>query len=65
VSARQVERWHSAWHAGGAEALRSKGPQSSPRLSGEQFARPEAELRRGPAAHGGESDQRWTLVDSP
>jgi putative transposase len=62
VGIRQVEKWRRAWRTGGVEALRSRGPQSAPRLSGEQFARLESELRRGPAAHGWEADQRWTLA---
>ena len=40
--------------------MRSRGPASLPRLSERQFARLEAELAKGPAAHGWE-DQRWTL----
>jgi transposase len=62
VSVRRVEKWHSAWHTGGSAALRSAGPQSAPRLTGQQFARLESELRRGPAAHGWDVDQRWTLA---
>ena len=62
VGARQVEKWHSAWRKGGSDALRSRGPQSVPRLTGEQFARLEQELRRGPAAYGWDTDQRWTLA---
>jgi transposase len=62
VSVRRVEKWHSAWRTGGSQALRSKGPQSAPRLTGQQFARLESELRRGPAAHGWDVDQRWTLA---
>jgi transposase len=61
VGQRQVCTWRQAWQDGGVEALRSSGPQSAPRLTGEQFAWLEAELRRGPAAHGWQVDQRWTL----
>lgn len=61
VSVRQVEKWRRAWRTGGTEALRSAGPQSPPRLSSEQFSQVEAQLRRGPAAHGWDVDQRWTL----
>ena len=46
---------------GGTEALRSRGPVSRERLSPQQWARLEAELRKGPLAHGFASDQRWTL----
>ena len=49
-----LARW---WGA----ALVSKGPASRPRLDDEAFARLEKELRRGPAAHGWDEDQRWTL----
>lgn len=62
IGVRQVEKWRSAWRDGGSEAVRSKGPQAAPRLTGQQFARLEQELRRGPAAHGWPADQRWTLA---
>nr|WP_272499269.1 winged helix-turn-helix domain-containing protein [Actinomadura litoris] len=62
VGLRQVEKWRQAWRRGGADALRSKGPHGRPRLDDEQFARLEAELNRGPAAHGYSDDQRWTLA---
>ncbi len=62
VCVRRVEKWRRAWRTGGAEALRSKGPLSAPRLSGEQFTRLETELRRGPGAHGWPDDPRWTLA---
>lgn len=61
VGLRQVEKWRRAWREGGAEALRSKGPHRRPRLDDAAFARLEAELNRGPAAHGYADDQRWTL----
>ena len=57
-----VWRWRRAWAGGGAEALKSRGPVSAERLSREQWARLEQELRRGPLAHGLADDQRWTLV---
>jgi transposase len=60
VGVRQVEKWRSAWNRGGVEALRSKGPYTSERLSSPQIARLAAEIGRGPAAHGF-ADQRWTL----
>ncbi|GAA2931718.1 hypothetical protein GCM10010518_18030 [Kitasatospora cinereorecta] len=60
VSVRSVQRWRRAWAEGGPRALRSQGPASLPRLSEKQFAQLEAELAKGPAAHGWE-DQRWTL----
>src|SRR2546429_447702 len=61
VTEGSVRRWHRAWQAGGTEALRSKGPVSRERLSPQQWARLELELRKGPLAHGFASDQRWTL----
>ncbi len=61
VTEGSVRRWHRAWRDGGARALRSKGPVSRERLSPQQFARLEAELRKGPLAHGFAGDQRWTL----
>ncbi|MGW2890214.1 IS630 family transposase [Streptomyces griseoruber] len=61
VNVRSVQRWRQKWDEGGPRALRSQGPASLPRLSQEQFAQLEAELAKGPAAHGWE-DQRWTLA---
>jgi hypothetical protein len=46
----------------GPWALRSKGPVSRERLSRQQWARLEAELGKGPLAHGFAGDQRWTLA---
>jgi transposase len=60
VSVRSVQRWRQVWAEDGPRALRSQGAASLPRLSEEQFAQLEAELAKGPAAHGWE-DQRWTL----
>ncbi|MFG3029220.1 winged helix-turn-helix domain-containing protein [Streptomyces sp. NPDC048253] len=59
VSVRSVQRWRRTWDEGGPRMLRSQGPASFPRLSEKQFAKLEAELAKGPAAHGWE-DQRWT-----
>jgi putative transposase len=61
VHERTVGKWRRAWKKGGREALRSKGPVSREKLSPSQWARLEAELRRGPLAHGFADDQRWTL----
>ncbi|MFF9897622.1 winged helix-turn-helix domain-containing protein [Streptomyces longispororuber] len=57
---RSVQRWRRVWDDGGPQALRSQRPASLPRLSERHFAQLEAELAKGPAAHGWE-DQRWTL----
>jgi transposase len=61
VTVGSVRRWHRAWQDGGPEALRSKGPVSREKLSPQQWARLEIELRKGPLAHGFAHDQRWTL----
>jgi transposase len=61
VTPGSVRRWRRAWRQGGPVALKSKGPVSAERLSPAQWARLEAELRRGPLAHGFADDQRWTL----
>lgn len=54
--------WHRAWQQGGKQALASKGPGGSQcRLTDEQILILQAELGRGPAAHGWD-DQRWTLA---
>jgi transposase len=62
VTPGSVRRWHRAWRDGGPEALRSKGPVSRERLSPQQWTRLEAELGKGPLAHGFAGDQRWTLA---
>jgi transposase len=61
VTEGSVRRWHRAWQAGGTQALRSKGPVSREKLSPRQWARLEAELRKGPLAHGFAESQYWTL----
>jgi putative transposase len=61
VTEGSVRRRNRVWRDGGAEALRSKGPVSRERLSSQQWARLEAELKNGPLAHGFAGDQRWTL----
>jgi transposase len=61
VTERTARRWRQAWRDGGTAALRSRGPVSRERLSPQQWARLEAELGKGPLAHGFANDQRWTL----
>ncbi len=61
VTPGSVRRWRRAWAGGGTAALWSKGPVSREKLSGQQWARLEQELRKGPLAHGFAGDQRWTL----
>ncbi|MFE7478586.1 helix-turn-helix domain-containing protein [Streptomyces sp. NPDC057575] len=63
VSVRSVQRWRHAWAEGGPRSLRSQGPASLPRLSDQQFTQLEAELAKGPAAHGWE-DPRCPGIDS-
>src|SRR5215813_8236477 len=58
VTVPTVRKWRRQWCEGGVEALRSKGPVSVERLSGDQWARLEQELRLGPGAHGFTDDQR-------
>ncbi len=61
VTPGSVRRWRRAWREGGAGALRSRGPVSREKLSPQQWARLEQELRKGPLAHGFAGDQGWTL----
>ncbi|WP_438296234.1 IS630 family transposase [Streptomyces sp. HUAS TT7] len=61
VSVRSVQRWRRPWHDGGQQALRSRGPAARSRLSDTLFAVLEAELGKGPVAHGW-TNQTWTLV---
>src|SRR6266487_2522266 len=53
VTPGSVRRWHWAWQDGGTAALRSKGPVSRERLSPQQWARLEQELREGKLVHVG------------
>lgn len=63
VSTKSAYQWRRRWRAGGQEALVSKGPGGATcRLSLKQLERLCAELDRGPAAHGWDEDQRWTLA---
>jgi transposase len=61
VSRMSAWRWHRDFEAGGREALRSKGPAARCRLDERESALLEELLAAGPAAHGWEEDQRWTL----
>jgi putative transposase len=63
VSTKSVYLWRRAWQAGGEAALASKGPGGSAcRLNEDQLARLGEALDAGPAAHGWDCDQRWTLA---
>jgi transposase len=62
VTERSVRRWRAAWRQGGAGALPSAGPMAVEKLSPQQWQRLEAELKRGPLAHGfDDEEQGWTL----
>ena len=63
VSTKSVYQWRRAWHAGGDDALASKGSGGSAcKLGEDQLARLSAALDAGPAACGRDRDQRWTLA---
>lgn len=63
VSTNAVYVWRRQWRAGGEAALASKGPGGSAcRLDEARLARLAAALDQGPAAHGFDEDQRWTLA---
>jgi transposase len=62
VSRQSVSRWFQAWSEQGEAGLDGAGRAGRlPRLSDEQRALVNAELRRGPAAHGYETEL-WTLA---
>ncbi|MEV4170137.1 winged helix-turn-helix domain-containing protein [Nonomuraea sp. NPDC049709] len=61
VTPSSANAWHRAWKKSGKQALASKGPGGSTcRLNDQQIQTLEAELDRGPAAHGWD-DQSWSL----
>jgi transposase len=61
VSAQAVSVWHDRWQAGGAQALRSKGPSGpAPGLSVQQLAEVEQDLLKGDTANGF-TGELWTL----
>jgi transposase len=63
VSAMSVSRWRRAYEAGGTGALVSKGPGGNGcKLSDGQLTELEVLLAAGPAAHGWDEDQCWTLA---
>lgn len=63
VSRNAVYGWRKAWRAGGTAALASKGPSgAASRLSEKQLTRLGEALEQGPAEHGFDEDQRWTLA---
>ena len=63
VTTNAVYVWRRQWQAGGPRALASKGPGGSTcRLDEQRQARLAQALEQGPAAHGFDEDQRWTLA---
>jgi transposase len=63
VSQNAVYVWRRRWTAGGAAALRSRGPAGATcRLSDARLERLRVVLDAGPAASGWTEDQRWTLA---
>jgi putative transposase len=63
VSTKSVYQWRRAWRAGGPVALGSREPGGSAcRLDEAQLGELCAALEAGPAAHGWDQDQRWTLA---
>lgn len=63
VSTKSVYQWRRAWRSGGEAALASKGPGGNAcKLDEDQLARLRAALDAGPAVHGWDKDQRWTLA---
>jgi transposase len=63
VSTKSVYQWRRRWRAGGDAALVSRGPGGATcRLSRAQVDRLRAALDAGPAVHGWDADQRWTLA---
>lgn len=62
VTRQSVSRWYQTWREQGDAGLAGAGRAGRPpRLSAEQRARVDAELRRGPAAHG-YATELWTLA---
>jgi len=63
VSKVSANRWHRAFDAGGLDALASKGAGGARcKLDADQLAALQGELDAGPAAHGWDEDQCWTLA---
>jgi transposase len=62
VKPASVCRWHRAWSAGGAQALRQQVPAGrKPRLTASQLEQLEQELVKGPQAQGYRSEL-WTTA---
>lgn len=62
VTPKSVRLWRRRWKAQGEAALVSKGPGGAiRRLDVAQIETLQAHLDAGPAMHGWDEDQRWTL----
>lgn len=63
VTPKSVRAWRRAWMDGGVAALASKGPGGATcRLDAGRIEVLKAHLEQGPASHGWDEDQRWTLA---
>jgi transposase len=63
VTVMSASRWRRAYVEGGVEALASKGPGGAVcKLSDAQLEQLDVVLDAGPAMHGWDEDQRWTLA---
>jgi putative transposase len=63
VTPKSVSLWKAQYRRSGREGLASKGHGGrQPYLTDEQVAGLAAALDEGPAAHGYQDDQRWTLA---
>jgi transposase len=62
VSRQSVSRWYADWAEGGKQALKGAGRAGRlPKLTTAQLRRVDRELRKGPLAHGYDTEL-WTLV---
>jgi transposase len=63
VTVMSANRWRRAYLAGGREALASKGAGGAVcKLTDAQLEELDEALDAGPAVHGWDEDQRWTLA---
>lgn len=62
VSRSAISKWHTAWQAGGRQALLARPNKGRPsRLTDGQKAQLEEELLKGPRAHGYQTEL-WTIA---
>jgi transposase len=63
VSTKSAYAWRREWMRGGTAALASQGSAGGPcKLTAPQLVRLQSALDAGPAVHGWNEDQRWTLA---